>query len=285
MQKLPPEVNRWILEESGAEISAQSMVGGGCINQCFHVSAGSRDFFIKLNNQDRYPGMFEAEFKGLEALAAARTIQVPKPLNFGPDHLIIEWLESHPRHPRFWEAFGKQLADMHRRSSKQYGFESDNYIGALPQSNDRCKSWYEFFATRRLIPQLKLAQGSGLLDASILSGFDRIMDRLEMLLIEEAPSLLHGDLWNGNFVDGPKGLAALVDPAVYYGHREVDLAMTQLFGGFHQDFYEAYHESFPLSPGWEQRCQLYNLYPLLVHVNLFGASYVASVRENLKRFL
>ena len=285
MQELPQEVSQWIQEESGAEVSALVVVGGGCINQCYRVSAGEQDFFVKLNNPDRYPGMFEAEFKGLEALADARTIQVPKPLKFGPDHLIMQWLDSHPRHQRFWEAFGKQLADLHRKSSRQFGFESDNYIGSLPQANDRCKSWLEFFVTRRLIPQLKLAQASGLLDAGILADFDRFMDRLEMLLPEEPPSLLHGDLWNGNFVDGPKGLAALVDPAVYYGHREVDLAMTQLFGGFHQDFYEAYHDSFPLLPGWEQRCQLYNLYPLLVHVNLFGSSYVASVRENLKRFL
>ena len=165
-----------------------------------------------------------------------------------------------------------------------FGLDHDNYIGSLPQSNHQHTSWVEFFIEERLEKQIALAKNSGALNNSTIQQFNNLFKRLKEIIPEEKPSLLHGDLWNGNYMLAADGCACLIDAAVYYDHREMDLAMTRLFGGFPEEFYESYHETFPLSSGFEERVDIHNLYPLLVHVNLFGGSYISQVKSVLSRF-
>jgi fructosamine-3-kinase len=177
------------------------------------------------------------------------------------------------------------LAKLHEVKSDQYGLDHDNYIGSLAQSNTKHPDWKSFFITERIQPQLKLAMEKGLIDMEMIKQFESFFDHFDDLIPEEPPALLHGDLWNGNYLVSNSGKAALIDPAVYFGHREMDLAMTKLFGGFDAEFYQAYNEKFPLKKGWEKRIPIHNLYPLLVHVNLFGSGYVSQIKlilNNLK---
>jgi protein-ribulosamine 3-kinase len=184
----------------------------------------------------------------------------------------------------FWAQTGRGLAQLHQHSAGEFGLDHDNYIGSLNQYNQKETDWVEFFVNQRLQNQLRMCSDHGHADAGLLRMFDRLFPKLEQYFPHEPPALLHGDLWSGNYLCGNKGAAYLVDPAVYYGHREMDLAMSLLFGGFDREMYHAYHEVFPLENGWKERVDLCNLYPLLVHVNLFGGSYISQVRAILKRF-
>lgn len=174
---------------------------------------------------------------------------------------------------------------MHRNSSGQFGLDHDNYIGSLPQRNRFSASWAEFFVRERLAVQLQLAIDGGRIERQIASKFSAVFQRLHEWVPAEPPALLHGDLWSGNLLTSFAGNPCLIDPAVYFGHREMDLAMMRLFGGFHVDCFHAYAETFPLTPGFEDRADLYNLYPLLVHVNLFGGGYAAQVASIINRFV
>jgi fructosamine-3-kinase len=279
-----------LLAKNGRSLESCRPVGGGCINAAYRVITGSGSYFIKLNKSDAYPGMFEAEAKGLELLAASTDLIIPRVVDTGSDagsgisYILLEWIEAGVRGHSFWRQFGISLAKMHRHSSEYFGLGHDNYIGSLPQSNTRAVSWPAFFITSRLQPQLKLAVENGLVDPALQKKFELLFEKIGHIFPAEPPALLHGDLWNGNFMASAGGAACLFDPAVYYGHREMDLAMSRLFGGFDEDFYAAYMEAYPLQPGWQQRVDLCNLYPLLVHVNLFGAAYVNQVRAVLEKF-
>ncbi len=274
----------------GKEITifSSSPVGGGSINDAYRLETGAGLFFVKKNHKDNYPGMFEAEAKGLQLLEEAGDIEVPKVLASGSSgeeaFLILRFIESAPKQPGFWEDFGRRLAALHRHSGEQFGLDHDNYIGSLPQSNRFYLRWTDFFREERLEAQVKLARDNGRLGRETVTAFGRFYRRLDELFPEEPPALLHGDLWSGNFMVNEKGLAVIIDPAVYYGHREMDLGMSQLFGGFAPEFYEAYHRAYPLEKGWQQRLDYCNLYPLMVHVNLFGGSYLGSVKRILGRF-
>jgi fructosamine-3-kinase len=201
--------------------------------------------------------------------------------------LLLEWLEPGPATPRAWEDLGRALAALHRTRAERFGADQDNYIGSLPQANGWSTSWPAFWRERRLGPQQEQAVGAGLLGSADARAFDRLSHRLDELLApaaDEGASLLHGDLWSGNvhMMDG--GTAAVIDPSVYHGHREVDLAMAELFGGFGGRFRHAYEESWPLAPGYDPvRRSVYQVYYLLVHVNLFGPGYVGRTREALRR--
>ena len=263
-------------------------VSGGCINRCYQLETSSGNYFLKYNDATLYPEMFASEAKGLKLLAAADAIDVPAVISCGEEgsfsFLILEWIESGRREKNFWADFGMRLAQMHRCTAEKSGLDHDNYIGSLPQSNRESNNWIDFFIHERLEPQLKLARDSGLIASPDEKSFEKLISKLPQLIPVEKPALLHGDLWNGNFLVNPKGKASLIDPAVYYGHREMDLAMTKLFGGFDSEFYSAYNEVFPLEKGFESRTDIHNLYPLLVHVNLFGGGYVEQVKEILNRF-
>ncbi|MEQ8907742.1 MAG: fructosamine kinase family protein [Vicingaceae bacterium] len=276
------------LEVKEKVIEKIEAVSGGSINQTFCLHLKAQKFFLKLNDRKSFPKMFVLEKQGLELLRGKSSLLIPEVYYTGDTEnfsfLLMEYFEKSPVYTGFWESFGKGLAELHQNTSNFHGLEYDNYIGSLKQPNKLTESWLEFFSELRLKHQASLAFDQGRLRKGDLKKVERLCSKLDQLIPQEKPALLHGDLWSGNFLSTQKGVAALVDPAVYYGHREVDLAMTHLFGGFTKEFYQAYHASFPLEVGWEERIELFNLYPLLVHVNLFGASYVRRLANVLKRF-
>lgn len=290
-----PEPLRRAVQARLGTVRSASAVGGGCVNDGLRVELADGPVFVK-HNADAPRGMFAAEARGLEALReAADGLAVPRPLAWAeadddegaPAWLALEWLEPGPRGPDFDERLGRGLASVHRAGSRDgWGWMEDNFIGPLPQRNAPAASWAEFWRTRRLEPQLDLARGHGRMPGREAE-WEQLFRRLpELLAAEEddGPSLLHGDLWGGNVLAAAGG-PALIDPAVYRGHREADLAMTELFGGFGARFYAAYREAWPLRAGYPQRRAVYQLWYLLVHVNLFGGGYVAQTAGVLRRVL
>ena len=257
-------------------------VSGGDINQAHEAElADGRRVFVK-SNDDAPDGMFAAEARGLGWLGEAKALRVPAVLAQGPDFLVLEWIESARRTPDFDERLGRGLAALHQAKPPVFGLDHDNFIGRLAQANTPRATWPTFYREQRLQPQLQLAVDSGLASPAMRRGFDRLFDNLDKLVgPPEPPARLHGDLWGGNLMVDDRGLPCLIDPAVYGGHREVDLAMMRLFGGFSPNVFAAYHEAHPLSPGHELRIPLYQLYFLMVHVNLFGGSYVAAALRAL----
>jgi fructosamine-3-kinase len=197
----------------------------------------------------------------------------------------MEWIEPGIPTSGFWKDFAEKLSVMHRHTNPQFGYRINNYIGSLPQVNSWTHNWFDFFRTYRLEPQIKLAIDTGkYIPEKVKKGMTSIMKKLEEIIPQEKPSLIHGDLWSGNYMVDEKGTPVLIDPAIYYGHRESDLAMMKLFGGFPDECFFSYHEFFPLEPGWKERLSIYNLYPLWVHVNLFGESYLSSIESIIHKF-
>jgi protein-ribulosamine 3-kinase len=253
-------------------IADEAPAAGGCIHQCYRVRIGCESRFLKLNAA-AHADAFAAEADGLNALESAG-MRAPAPLRHGSfaghAYLVLEYLEL--RDTGDFAGLGRMLARAHKQAGPAFGWPRDNYIGSTPQSNGWKDNWSEFWLERRLRPQLALARRSG---------FDLPVPRLDLLEDHETqPSLLHGDLWSGNAGFTPGG-PVVFDPAVYYGDREADVAMTELFGGFPQAFYDAYGEVFPLHEGYGRRKHLYNLYHLLNHLNLFGGGYLAQVKATL----
>ncbi len=270
------------------QISSAHAVGGGSINSAYGLETNVGRFFVKLNSASRYPGMFEKEALGLSILSEAGELPVPETVGFGESHkeafLVLKFIDTGTSTAGFWEDFGHALARIHGHTADTFGLDHDNYIGSLPQSNTFHNTWETFFVEERLQPLMHMAFDNKLLNNNDIKSFKIFFGRIDTLFPKEPPALLHGDLWSGNFMTNREGKAVLIDPAVYYGHREMDLGMSQLFGGFHRRFYEAYNEISPLESGWEKRLDYCNLYPLLVHVNLFGGGYVGSVRQIIKPF-
>jgi hypothetical protein len=263
-------------------------VSGGSINTAYHIVTSEGRFFLKLNHAGRFPNMFEAESKGLMLLGKSSFV-VPKPLKVGvlddKQFIVMEWVEQGSPQSGFWNRFGQQLAQLHLITSDRFGLNHDNYIGSLPQRNSSRNSWTEFYRDERLLVQMELASANGQLTEKMRQGFQSLFKHIDDLYPNEPPSLLHGDLWSGNLMVTGNGEPCIYDPAVYYGHREMDLAMMALFGGFGESWVEAYDEVYPLEVGWRERIAIGQLYPLMVHVNLFGGSYGQSVEAILKRFL
>ncbi|HTM44921.1 MAG TPA: fructosamine kinase family protein [Polyangiaceae bacterium] len=273
----------------GSAIVQVSSVAGGDINLAYRIKlADDRVVFIK-SNPSAPPQLFECEASGLDWLAQAGALPVPRVLalsSVDPQFLVLEYLESGAQSRRFDEQLGQGLAQLHRAGAPGFGFERENFIGRLPQRNTRKPDWATFYWECRLQPQIDLAVNAGLLSSQLMTAFESLGERLPQLVGDpEPPARLHGDLWGGNLHVGPNGAPYLIDPAVYGGHREVDLAMMNLFGGFSARVFDAYRESFPLSFGHQERVALYQLYPLLVHVNLFGVGYVGSVERAIRRYL
>lgn len=277
-------------ETTGTEcpVTGSRSLSGGSINQAWLLQTPEGNFFMKYNRADAYPGMFEQEARGLQLLRGADEIRVPAVIGHGDDgtnsFIILEYLDSAPRTGSFYEDFGRRLAQLHRHTAEKFGLDHDNYIGSLKQYNDECDRWTDFFRDKRLGVQMELAARSGLLPSATRNAFERLFGKMEDIFPEEPPSLVHGDLWGGNYMVDEKGEACIIDPAVYYGFREMDLGMSKLFGGFSPAFYQAYNDTWPMEPGWQERVDICNLYPLMVHVNLFGSGYLGSVEAILRRF-
>jgi protein-ribulosamine 3-kinase len=268
-------------------------VSGGCINHASRLQTGRGIYFLKWN-PDPLPGLFTTEAAGLGLLAATHTVAVPAVLAYGeqsgktPAFLLLEWLEGQGAGSQ--ARLGEQLAALHHASvqsqlSPQYGLGHDNYLGSTPQNNCMDDRWPIFFAHQRLAPQMVLCDQLGRLTPERKRRLERLIDRIPSLLdgVEYFPSLIHGDLWEGNVIDSTRGLA-VIDPAVSYSDREAEIAYTELFGGFSALFYSAYQSVWRLQPGYSDRRDLYNLYHLLNHLNLFGESYAYQVDLVLRRF-
>ena len=258
-------------------------LGGGCINRSEVMEGDGCRFFVKLNNR-RAPDMFAAEAEGLRALIAASPLRVPAPVCHGicgdTAYLVLEHLDlSTVAGSAVHAALGNGLALQHRSQIDQFGWHRDNTIGSTPQPNAWRDRWVDFYREMRLGHQLRLAGGNGM-DRRTLTAGDRLLHGLENFFVDYAPeaSLLHGDLWCGNFAADADGLPVIFDPAPYHGDREADIAMTELFGGFDRSFYDAYNAAWPLHKGYGTRKKLYNLYHVLNHFNLFGAGYAAQAR-------
>ena len=269
-------------------IQTRESVAGGCINTATVIKdSKGRPFFVKLNDATRL-AMFETEAEGLKEIAHTRTVRVPQPICWGVGEgsawLVLEYLDLGSAETRSQETLGRQLAHMHRATNAQFGWRIDNTIGSTPQINTPCNDWVEFWQQRRLGYQLELTAGR--------AGKD-LQRKGEQLLVHvgtffrdyrPVPSLLHGDLWSGNAA-AVGSQPVIFDPAVYYGDREADLAMTELFGGFGSHFYSVYREAWPLDPGYRVRKDLYNLYHVLNHLNLFGGGYRSQAEGMIERLL
>lgn len=276
----------------GSPVKSTRRLSGGDINDAFELElqSGAR-VFLKTNA--RAPAsMFPAEARGLDWLRSARALRIPEVLAVSsggadePSFLVLELLEPSKPAADFDARLGRGLAQLHRAGAPSFGLDHDNFIGSLPQRNRAHESWADFFWNERLEPQLQRAAKAGQAGAKLRAGFERLAGRLsELLGPAEPPARLHGDLWGGNLHVDQQGAPCLIDPAAYGGHREVDLAMMRLFGGFSEAVFRAYEEVWPLAPGHAERVGLYQLYPLLVHVNLFGGGYVDSVERALARYV
>lgn len=274
--------------KSDLVVNSINSVSGGDINTAYQLTTNQCNFFIKTNVASRFPKMFENEATGLKLLRKTNVFKIPNLIAVGEvenvSYLILEWVESTQPEPNFWQNFGQQLALLHKNTNDSFGLNEDNYIGSLPQSNQQYNTWVDFFIHERLQAQIKMAVDAGKMDNQTLTQFENLYKELPNIFPKEPPALLHGDLWSGNYMVGNKGEPVIIDPAVYYGHREVDTAMTKLFGGFSSEMYHSYNEEYPLQLGWENRIAICNLYPLLVHVNLFGGGYLQQVKSVLRIF-
>ena len=274
------------------EVIEAQFLSGGDISTAAQVFSSEGVFFVKWNHVERDStetiDMFEAEARGLDLLRQTDALYVPQVIGYGQQldksYLILDYIDPGQPGPTYWETFGQSLAVIHSHTQSTFGLSFPNYIGSLHQTNTPKASGIDFFFDHRLLPQAGMALYKGLLSKTAYDALFRLRDRLPDLIPNERPALLHGDLWPGNVMTTEQGQPALIDPAVYYGFREADLAHTRLFGGFDQRFYDAYDEVFPLHDGFEERVAIYNLYPLLVHVNLFGSGYVSGVERVLKQF-
>lgn len=262
-------------------------VGGGSINRALEVRADGRPYFLKLNGVGALP-MFEAEIDGLAALAACHAFRVPRALACGSTHdeafLLLEHLQLRPlASAEDGQRFAQALAQLHHDTGEHFGWARDNFIGANPQTNVPHDGWAQFFVNCRLIPQLQMARSKGY-GGAVGREAEQLLERVPALFLDyrPRPSLLHGDLWNGNAAMDAEGRPVIFDPAVYRGDRDADLAMSELFGGFPTAFYAAYRAAWPPAEGYEQRKTLYNLYHVLNHLNLFGRAYLGQAERMIR---
>lgn len=281
---------------TGAKIATVRRIAGGDINEAYKLTLTDGSHIFMKSNHKKNASFFSAEAIGLSVIAQTKTVRTPKVLGFGSDgeksersFLMLEFIGAKKPAAEYWQTFACQLSDMHRADTSPfvkagtYGFVCDNYIGLEKQINTSRGSWIDFFRDCRLEPQVERA--AGYFDMAERKKIVRLLDHLQDVLVEpRQPSLLHGDLWSGNVVAGNDGQAWLIDPAVYVGHAEADIAMTELFGGFPQEFYDTYKENGLLQQGYLQRRDLYNLYHLLNHLNMFGSAYLSSVKRIVENY-
>ncbi|SDG89386.1 fructosamine kinase family protein [Psychroflexus sediminis] len=276
---LTNDLKKHLEERFSFTIKSAQALRGGDINSVFHLKAKTNDVIVKVNKASVFPKMFQKESNGLTALRATEAIDVPEVLGYADynsqTYLVMEYKPSGQINQEFWELFGQQLADLHRKTKEAFGFMEDNYIGSLPQYNRSAATASEFYREKRLKPQFQMAKDRGYEFENI----EILYQKLDQIIPNEPPALIHGDLWSGNFLVNSNNKPCLIDPAVAYAPREMDLAMMKLFGGFDDLMYTTYQESFPFEKDWEDRMGLWQLYYILVHVNIFGGSYYKRAKD------
>ncbi|MBE0571583.1 MAG: fructosamine kinase family protein [Ignavibacteriaceae bacterium] len=280
-----------IEEKLGSKIKGFTSLSGGCISDAFKVTMDNgSNFFLKYNSSSSND-MFIKEANGLKELSKANAIRIPEVLSFNDDYILLDYIPTGSKKKSFFEDFGRRFAEMHKYAADEFGFYEDNYIGSNPQKNipdaKEKNDWVRFYFNKRILFQLQLAEKLGNSTDALRKGISKLEDKIEEIIgdSKEKPSLLHGDLWGGNYMVDENGNAVLIDPAVYYGHREADLGMTKLFGGFSLEFYRAYVETFPLEDGYDYRENIYKLYHVLNHLNLFGGGYYSQALSLIKFYV
>lgn len=284
MKQVHFDVQDWINKNQLGDITSVDPVSGGCIHQALRIqTASGEDFFLK-QDPGKYTDVFLREAEGLEVLRVDGGPVIPEVYLVGEGYLLLSDLQPAPRCKDFWQIYGRQLAVVHMQQNSRFGFESDNYIGSNPQQNTWMENGWKFFQEMRLRNQIKWANDRSLLDTKDLHKLENLLKRLPELIPEQPASLIHGDLWSGNLITNQDGKPALIDPAVYYGWAEADLAMADLFGHYPEEFFRAYTEINSLETGYRSRFSLYNIYHLLNHLNLFGRGYRSQIRTVLDHY-
>ena len=285
---LSKEFSDYLSNLIDSNINTIQTVSGGDISAAYLIQTKQNKYFLKVNSKAWALDMFKVEAQGLTAINNTKTIATPEVIAFdtfkNESFILLEYVESKRATSKDMELFGRQLGQLHQVSFQDFGFEDDNFIGSLHQSNKKHKIWNGFYIEERLNPQLKFARSKGLLNNSEIPETELMKTTCFHYFKNIKPSLLHGDLWSGNYLISDSGKPYLIDPATYYGHSEVDIAMSKLFGGFGTSFYDAYHEIIPKDEFTKNRIELYQLYYLLVHLNLFGSSYYGSVKSILNKY-
>jgi len=277
-----------IIDRTGLSVDRIERIHGGDINDAFCLITSNGKFFLKVNENAGCPLMFEREAHGLELLRKNSTLIVPKVIKHGSfgdqQYLLLEWLEKGSPQKNMWDKFGEGLALMHQQPQKYFGLNEDNYIGTCRQLNDKHDDWQTFYTECRIKSLVRSLFNSGIYSSGDVKKAESLCRKFEKIFPKEPPALLHGDLWGGNYLIHSSGYAAAYDPSVYYGHREMDIGMTKLFGGFDQRFFDHYNNAYPLEKGWEKRLPVTQLYPLLVHAVLFGGHYIAATKDIISAF-
>ncbi|MEQ8579139.1 MAG: fructosamine kinase family protein [Balneola sp.] len=282
---IPEHIKSVIELKLDDKIVSSKIQSGGDINNASIIKlSDGESLFLKWNGSAP-EHMFEKESNGLKILSDANTgLVIPDVVEVGKDFLLLSLLIPNSGNSGSAYGFGTELAKLHQHSADTFGLDHDNFIGKLPQRNHQLQNWADFFLSERIEPQIKLGIQSGKFKNSLIPIVDAFHKTVQDLFPNEQPALLHGDLWSGNYMFTKDGAASIYDPAVYYGHREMDLAMTRLFGGFSEEFYKGYNSEYPLADGFEERIELCNLYPILVHANLFGGGYIHRAKEILGHY-
>jgi fructosamine-3-kinase len=284
---------RYKLEESYGSLSTGAIefgsVGGGCINETYKIRFGHQQLFCKVNSATKFPHLFEKESHGLKLIAEQNVIKVPGVIDCfeteGKQVLLLQWVNERERTEAFWKRFGQELAALHSVTNGYFGLNENNYMGSVPQSNSATAKWTDFFIQQRLQPLVDRSLTEGLLSSRHEAEFERLYRKLSSFFGDDRePSLLHGDLWSGNFMCNENAEPVLIDTAVYFGHPSIDLGMTTLFGGFPSSFYEAYDHHSPFPTNYKEQWDICNLYPLLIHLVLFGRPYLSQIEAILHRY-
>lgn len=278
----------FISDRTSEKINSSKRITGGSVSQAYLLETSENKYFLKINSAPDAFEMFHAEQKGLEEIEKTCTIPVPHVylvdnIN-GKAIIMMDYIENKRPDSNDYARLGRELASLHSIKQENYGFREDNFIGSLPQSNRVHTDWLEFYWEERISPQLWLALKAGLLSNKEIPTKQKCMDIFNHFIKDVPSSLIHGDLWGGNYLISTDGTPYLIDPAVYKGHSMVDIAMSKLFGSFGEMFYNAYHEAIPRPEYYDEQIELYQLYFLLVHLNMFGRGYYPSVSKILQRY-
>lgn len=264
-------------------------VKGGSINETYGIQYGRDKFFCKINDRDTLPDLFRKEAKGLEYISMTKKIRVPAVIDvlYTETHqiLLMEWIDTTTPTVLSWEKLALQLAGLHNCTFPNFGWFEDNYMGNMEQRNQQMSTWPNFFIECRLVPQMKIGYDQDLLQKKDLLALQRLFNRLPDIYPPTQPQLVHGDLWHGNILFDLKGNPVLIDPAIHYGHAAADLGLTQLFGGVDTRFYDVYISEADLAPNYREQWEIANLYPLLMHLNLFGKSYYSGIADTIHSFV